>query len=52
MVKPKKGDFIEVEYTGKVKDSGEIFDTTTESIAKVSHPRATREVSCGNSNNQ
>ena len=30
----KKGDFIEVEYTGKVSESGDIFDTTSEETAK------------------
>ncbi|MBR9693145.1 peptidylprolyl isomerase [Candidatus Woesearchaeota archaeon] len=29
----KKGDFIELDYTGKVKD-GNIFDTTLDSVAK------------------
>lgn len=28
------GDFVRIEYTGKVKDTGEIFDTTDESLAK------------------
>ncbi|RJQ15541.1 peptidylprolyl isomerase [Candidatus Woesearchaeota archaeon] len=32
----KKGDFIEIDYTGKVKD-GEIFDTTEEKVAKDHH---------------
>ncbi|MBW3019122.1 peptidylprolyl isomerase [Candidatus Woesearchaeota archaeon] len=30
----KKHDFVEIEYTGKVTDSGDIFDTTDEKIAK------------------
>ncbi len=30
----KKGDFIEIEYTGKVKEGNIIFDTTNEEIAK------------------
>ncbi len=30
----KKGDFVEIEYTGKVKSTGEVFDTTSEEIAK------------------
>ena len=29
-----KGDFIQVEYTAKVKETGEIFDTTVEDVAK------------------
>jgi peptidylprolyl isomerase len=30
----KKGDFILVDYTGKVKETGAVFDTTSEDIAK------------------
>jgi peptidylprolyl isomerase len=30
----KKSDFIIVDYTGKVKETGEVFDTTSEEIAK------------------
>ncbi|MCK5233957.1 MAG: FKBP-type peptidyl-prolyl cis-trans isomerase [Candidatus Aenigmarchaeota archaeon] len=30
----KKGDFVKLEYTGRVKDTKEIFDTTEESLAK------------------
>lgn len=30
----KKNDFIEIEYTAKVKETGMIFDTTSETIAK------------------
>jgi FKBP-type peptidyl-prolyl cis-trans isomerase 2 len=30
----KKGDFIEVEYTGRTADTKEVFDTTSETIAK------------------
>lgn len=30
----RKGDFILIEYTAKVKETGEIFDTTNEEIAK------------------
>jgi len=29
-----KGDFILVDYTGKVKETGEVFDTTIEEVAK------------------
>ena len=32
----KKGEFIEVEYTGKLKDNNKVFDTTSEKIAKDS----------------
>lgn len=28
------GDFVELDYTGKVKDSGIVFDTTIEEVAK------------------
>ncbi|MFH1315986.1 MAG: peptidylprolyl isomerase [Candidatus Woesearchaeota archaeon] len=34
MAKIKKKDFIEIEYLGKTKDGGTIFDTTNEKIAK------------------
>lgn len=30
----KQGDFIEIEYTGKIKEENKIFDTTNEEIAK------------------
>ena len=30
----KKGDFVEVEYTGKIKEDGFVFDTTSEKVAK------------------
>jgi len=32
--KIKKGDFIELDYTGKIKDGAVVFDTTIEKIAK------------------
>jgi FKBP-type peptidyl-prolyl cis-trans isomerase 2 len=32
--KMKSGDFVYIEYTAKVSDSGEIFDTTKEDVAK------------------
>lgn len=34
MVTVKKKDFIEIEFTGKIKDSGEIFDTNIKADAK------------------
>ncbi len=37
MAKIAKGDFVEVEYTGKVKEDNFIFDTTSEKTAKDSH---------------
>jgi FKBP-type peptidyl-prolyl cis-trans isomerase 2 len=30
----KKGDFVELEYTGRLKETGEVFDTTDEKLAK------------------
>lgn len=30
------GDFVRINYTGKIKDSGEVFDTTIEKVAKES----------------
>ena len=30
----KEGDFIRLNYTGKVKDTGDIFDTTNEEVAE------------------
>jgi FKBP-type peptidyl-prolyl cis-trans isomerase SlyD len=34
MAKINKGDFIELEYTGRLKETNEIFDTTDEKTAK------------------
>ncbi len=34
MMKVQKGDVIRLHYTGKVKETGEIFDTTFEEVAK------------------
>ena len=34
MTEISKGDFVEIEYTGKVKEDGTIFDTTYEKVAK------------------
>lgn len=37
----KPNDFVEIEYTGKLKDSGIVFDTTDEKVAKEHElPRA------------
>jgi len=33
----QKGDFILIEYTAKVKETNEVFDTTNEEIAKKEH---------------
>ncbi len=37
MVTVKKEDFVELEYTGKIKEDGAIFDTTSEKVAKDSN---------------
>jgi peptidylprolyl isomerase len=37
IVSLQKGDFITVDYTAKVKETGEVFDTTFEDIAKKEH---------------
>lgn len=34
MAEIKEKDFVELEYTGKLKDNNEVFDTTDEKIAK------------------
>lgn len=34
MVKVQKGDVIRLHYTGKVRETGEVFDTTSEEVAK------------------
>lgn len=34
MVTIKEKDFVELDYTGRVHDTGEVFDTTDESVAK------------------
>lgn len=34
MTKISRGDFIEIEYTGRIKENGIIFDTTDEKLAK------------------
>ena len=36
-MKIKKGDVVELEYTGSIKDSNIIFDTTDENIAKTNN---------------
>ena len=33
MAKIKKNDFVEVDFTGKIKETGEIFDTTVKKVA-------------------
>ena len=33
----KKGDFIELDYTGRLKDDKIVFDTTVEETAKASN---------------
>ena len=34
MTKLKQNDFVSIEYTGRIKDTGQVFDTTSEEIAK------------------
>ncbi len=34
MVTIKEGDFIEIEYTGRIKNNNKVFDTTLEKVAK------------------
>ncbi|WP_297499818.1 peptidylprolyl isomerase [Thermococcus sp.] len=34
MVKVEKGDVIRIRYTGRIKETGEIFDTTDEEVAR------------------
>jgi peptidylprolyl isomerase/FKBP-type peptidyl-prolyl cis-trans isomerase SlyD len=33
----KKHDFIQINYTGKIKETGQVFDTTNDAIAKESN---------------
>ncbi len=33
----KKGDFVEIEYTGRLKETNEVFDTTDEAVAKANN---------------
>jgi len=33
----EEGDFVHIDYTGRIKESGEIFDTTKEDVAKSSN---------------
>jgi peptidylprolyl isomerase len=37
MMALQKGDFILINYTAKVKETNEVFDTTTEEVAKKEH---------------
>ena len=36
MAKIKEKSFVELEYTGRVKDTNDVFDTTNEKVAKES----------------
>jgi peptidylprolyl isomerase len=40
----QKGDFILIDYTAKVKETNEVFDTTTEETAKKEHLRKEGEI--------
>jgi peptidylprolyl isomerase len=37
IVSLQKGDFVTVDYTARVKETGEVFDTTLEDVAKKEH---------------
>jgi len=37
MVNVKKGDFVELQYTGKMKLGDKVFDTSDEEIAKTNN---------------
>lgn len=37
MIKTKEKDFIEIDYTGRIKESNDIFDLTSEDLAKKEH---------------
>jgi peptidylprolyl isomerase len=37
VVSLQKGDFVAVDYTARVKETGEVFDTTLEDVAKKEH---------------
>ena len=34
MAKIKKNDFVEVDFTGRIKETGEVFDTTVKKVAE------------------
>jgi len=38
----KEGDFIEIQYTGRLKGTNEVFDTTDEAVAKANHLHNTK----------
>jgi len=40
----QKGDFILINYTAKVKETNEVFDTTSEEVAKKEHLRKEGEI--------
>ncbi len=40
----KKGDFIELDYTGRLKDDKVVFDTTSEQVAKDSNIHSSKHV--------
>ena len=37
MAKIKKNDFVKVDFTGKIKETGEVFDTTVKKVAEDNH---------------
>ncbi len=46
MEKTKKKDFIELDYSGTIKESGMLFDTTSADIAKENNILHRRRPGC------
>ena len=40
----QKGEFILIDYTAKVKETGEVFDTTNENVSRTAHLHKEGEV--------
>ena len=40
----KKGDFLRLEYTGKVQETGEVFDTTDEKVAEEANLKSENKI--------
>ena len=40
----KKGDFLRLEYTGKVQETGEVFDTTDEKVAEEANIKSENKI--------
>jgi len=43
----KVGDFVEVDYVGRMKDSGQVFDLTKEDVAKKEDVYNRRQLNIG-----